>query len=202
MLSVLFLQMNPQWLTPACEMTKMTTSTDSSEEKYFPALALALLEEPRASLQELAKAARISKATLYRFCRTRDELVDRLFCHCRYVFTSIITGANLVEAPIEDALTRLTTSYLEHNELSSFLLYYWKDLSDPEIADAWYMAIDAFFLRGQREGVFRLDIPSPALTEMWFAIMSGMADAERRGRIARAGLPSLIRRAFMHGVAA
>lgn len=182
----------------------MTNSpTDRTEEKYFPALARALLDEPRASLQDLAKAVGISKATLYRFSHTRDELVNRLFAYCSQVFSDIIENADLANGPVEEALARMTASYLEHNELSAFLLYYWKDaVKDPDVTNGWYMAMDAFFLRGQREGVFRLDIPSPALTEMWFAIMSGMADAERRGRIARAGLPSLIQGAFMHGVAA
>lgn len=61
--------------------------------------------------------------------------------------------------------------------------------------------MDAFFLRGQHEGVFRLDIPAPALTEIWGATIVGIADGARRGRIARAGLATLVDLVFLHGVA-
>ena len=44
----------------------------AEEEKTLAALALAMVDHPRATLQELAKAIGVSKATLYRFCRTRD----------------------------------------------------------------------------------------------------------------------------------
>lgn len=176
--------------------------TDRADEKYFPALALALLDEPRASLQELARAVGISKATLYRFCHTREELINRLFSHCSQVFSDTISDADLNHGPVKDALARLTANYLQHKELTAFLTYYWKDaVKDPAIAAGWYAAMDSFFLRGQREDMFRVDIPAPALTEMWFSIMSGMTDAERRGRIARASLPALIESAFLHGVA-
>lgn len=182
----------------------MTTDfPDRTDEKYLPALALALIDEPRASLQELSRAVGISKATLYRFCHTRDELINRLFKHCSLVFSEAIANANLHEGAVLDALARLTSNYLEHKELSAFLIYYWKDVvKDPDVAAGWETAMDSFFLRGQREQVFRLDIPAPALTEMWFSIVSGMADAERRGRVARAGLPFLIESAFLQGVTA
>ncbi|EGH49991.1 transcriptional regulatory protein NfxB, partial [Pseudomonas syringae pv. pisi str. 1704B] len=34
--------------------------------------------------------------------------------------------------------------------------------------------MDAFFLRGQREGLFRIDVGAAVLTEMFAALLSGM----------------------------
>lgn len=57
--------------------------------------------------------------------------------------------------------------------------------------------LDAFFLRGQQQGVFRIDIPAPALTEIWVSILLGLVEAERHVRIARAGLATVVERAFI-----
>ena len=54
------------------------TTTPHDNTAILPPLALALVNHPRATLQELAKAIGISKATLYRFCPTRDLLIKRL----------------------------------------------------------------------------------------------------------------------------
>lgn len=43
-----------------------------------------------------------------------------------------------------------------------------------------------FFLRGQQQGVFRIDITVAVFTELFITLIYGMADAERRGRAASA----------------
>ena len=41
-------------------------SDEAGHEKLLVALAIAMVDQPRATLQELAKAVGVSKATLYR----------------------------------------------------------------------------------------------------------------------------------------
>lgn len=182
----------------------MTNSSLHMEDnQLLSALALAMVERPRATLQELANAIGISKATLYRYCRTREQLVERLMSHSTRVISEAIRMAELESSPALEALRRLIANNLEHRELNAFLMYYWKDaVRDPDIEIEWENALDAFFLRGQREGIFRIDITAPALTEIWVAVLIGLMDAERRGRIARAGLAALVERAFLAGASA
>ncbi|ENO89819.1 TetR/AcrR family transcriptional regulator [Thauera linaloolentis] len=176
---------------------------ETEDKKFLAALALALVDQPRASLLELARAIGVSKATLYRFCRTREQLIERLMNHCTHVFSEAISTAELDTAPVPEAFRRLTANNLEHRELTAFLTYYWKDaLKDPGVEAGWDTALDTFFLRGQQEGVFRIDIPAPALTEIWVSMVIGLVDAERRGRVARAGLAALLERAFLQGAGA
>ena len=40
----------------------------SHDERLIKALAVAIVDRPRATLKELAEAAGVSKATLHRFC--------------------------------------------------------------------------------------------------------------------------------------
>ena len=180
----------------------LMANIDVQDNKTLASLALALVDEPRASLSDLARSIGISKATLYRFCRTREELIERLVSHCKQVFSDAYATAGLDEGPVLDAFRRLTDIYLNHKELTAFLTYYWREaVKDPAVSERMEAIMDAFFLRGQREGFFRVDIPAPALTEIWGSMVVGIADAERRGRVARAGLQGLIENAFLQGVA-
>lgn len=181
----------------------MPLDTTQEEHQTLVALAQALVDQPRANLQELAKAIGVSKATLYRFCRTREQLIERLVKYATGKIGEAIETSELNTTPPLEALRRLTIKKLEHRELTAFLIHYWRPdpTSDPCPDASWDVALDTFFLRGQQQGVFRIDIAAPALTEIWVSMMLGLVDAERRGRIARAGLASMVERAFLHGAA-
>lgn len=169
------------------------------DNSILAALALALVDHPRATLQELAKAIGISKATLYRFCRTREQLIERLMQHSTQSLKAAIQASALDQGSPQDALTRLINQHLEHRELTAFLTYYWQDATQGLATSGWEAQMDAFFLRGQQQGAFRIDISAPALTEIWVSMLIGMVDAERRGRVARNGLALLVESAFLNG---
>ncbi len=61
----------------------------SHDERLIKALAVAIVDHPRATLKELAEAAGVSKATLHRFCGTRDNLVQMLEGHGETVLNQI-----------------------------------------------------------------------------------------------------------------
>lgn len=174
------------------------------DHKLLVSLATAMVEKPRATLQELAKAVGVSKATLYRFSRTREQLVERLLGYSTAMITDAIRAAELEAHPPLQGLRRLNANNLEHRELTVFLVHYWKADESGEICAEkdWETQLDAFFLRGQQEGVFRIDIAAPAMTEIWVSILIGLVDAEHRGRVARAAMPTLLESAFLQGVAA
>ncbi len=173
------------------------------DRQLMAALALAMVRQPRASLQELAKAAGISKATLYRCSPTREQLHERLVEQALLAIDESIRHADLQGAAPREALRRLIENTLAHRELSIFLVRYWKNSAVSEgVKASWEQELDAFFLRGQKAGVFRVDIPAPALTELYASTLTGLIDAEQRGRIARLGLPALIETAFLHGTVA
>ncbi|CAB5691447.1 Uncharacterised protein [Delftia tsuruhatensis] len=179
----------------------MTSTKQEDEGKLLSALALALLDAPQANLQELARAIGISKATLYRFCPTRDQLIDRLIAHAADTLSRAMRAAEPERSLPLEALRRLSAHCQEHQTLLLFLMYFWRsDVSVvQQIEHEWTSTMDAFFLRGQQAGVFRIDIPAAAMTELWLSMMVGLLDAERRGRVARAGLATLLEQAFLHG---
>lgn len=176
----------------------------TDDTKLLASLALALVEKPRASLQELAKSAGISKATLYRFCHTRDDLVHRLLQHATALLHAAADEVDLETGAVLEVLPRFIAAQLEHRELMAFMIYYWK----PEVIEAapwaaqWSAFLartDAFFLRGQRERAFRIDIPAATLTESFGGLFCGLVEAEVRGRVARASMETVLASLFLRG---
>lgn len=178
-----------------------TPDLQKEDDSLLTALALAMVKHPKASLNELATAVGIGRTTLYRFCRTRDELLDRLFNYGLKVITEDIEAAQPDTAPPLEALRHLTQTSLKHWEITVFMTRYWKpehECAPPDFD--WDAKMDKLFLRGQQEGVFRIDIPAATLNEIWVSLLIGLVDAEYRGRIARVGLPELMERVFLQGV--
>lgn len=187
--------------------TEASVAGRSDDEALLARLALALVDRPRATLQELAQAVGVSRATLYRFSRTREELIDRLMLHATGCMQRAMEEARLDEGPAAEALTRFITGQLEQREMAAFLVYHWQpetiqDERGRTSCDAFLEVLDAFILRGQREGVFRIDIAAQAQTEALMALLTGMVDAERRGRVARAGVAAMVEALFLKGSAA
>jgi len=178
-----------------------------AQEKLLKALAVAIVDLPRGTFKDLAEAAGVSKATLNRFCGTREKLVEMLMDFSSTVMNRVIASAGLVDSAPVDALRTLTELHLTHRELLIFLIVQWRrDALDEEAEDLRWKpysdAMDAFFLRGQAAGVFRIDVPAPVLTELFASILFGLIDAERRGRIARSGMVTLVESSFLRGAVA
>lgn len=157
----------------------------SHDERLIKALAVAIVDRPRATLKELAEAAGVSKATLHRFCGTRDNLVQMLEDHGETVLNQIIQACDLEHAEPLEALQRLIKEHLTHRELLVFLVFQYRpDFLDPHGEGARWQsyleALDAFFLRGQQKGVFRIDITAAVCSSPWSTAWSMRNAADGR----------------------
>ncbi|WP_025128964.1 TetR/AcrR family transcriptional regulator [Pseudomonas sp. PH1b] len=173
------------------------------DERLIKALAQAIVDRPRATLKELAESAGVSKATLHRFCGTRDNLVQMMENHGETILNRIIAAIDLEHGEPLAALRALISEHLTHREMLMFLLFqYHPDTLCSDDDDRWQGycdALDAFFLRGQQLGVFRIDIPAAVFTELFLTMIFGMVDAERRGRAASANSLNVLEQLFLHG---
>lgn len=176
------------------------------DERLLKALAVTIVDRPRATLKELAESAGVSKATLHRFCGTRDNLVEMLEKHGETVLREIVVAADLEQTEPLEALRRLISEHLKHREMLVFLMFQYRpDTLGPDAdGDYWQSygaAMDAFFLRGQQLGAFRIDTTAAVFTELFLALIYGMVDAERRGRAASSNSVSTLEQMFLHGAA-
>lgn len=176
-------------------------------DRLLKSLAIALVAHPRATLKELAEAAGTSKATLHRLCGTRDNLVDLIFAQGLSALNQVIEDSDLEQSESFTALKRLIQGHLTHRELLIFMMFQYRPDShgcDAERTSwiSYVEALDKFFLKGQRAGLFRVDISAPVLTELFSAMLFGLVDAERRGRAASASSALVFEQFYLHGAVA
>lgn len=177
------------------------------DERLIKALAQAIVDRPRATLKELAELAGVSKATLHRFCGTRDKLLQVMEDHGESVLNRIIDSTDLQHAEPVAALRSLISEHLTHREMLVFLLFQYRpdtmfNDGENERWQSYTDALDAFFLRGQQLGVFRIDITAQVFSELFLTLIFGIVDAERRGRAASANSANVVEQMFLHGAIA
>ncbi|MGE7957955.1 TetR/AcrR family transcriptional regulator [Pseudomonas sp. NPDC089530] len=170
------------------------------DQRFLKQLATALVNHPRASMKELAQWVGVSKATLNRHYGTRANLEQQLESHAKEVLARITSSTELHSAEPLDALHHLITEHLAHRDLVALLMFESRPNTSIQENEAFYLEkLDAFFLRGQQQGVFRIDISAAAFTELFINLIHGMVDAERRGRAASSHSAHTLAQVFLHG---
>ncbi|MCB5186298.1 hypothetical protein LG201_13870 [Methylobacillus gramineus] len=191
-------------------ITRDDDMTIELDEKLTRALALAVSQHPRANLQQLARAAGTSKATLYRISPTREGVIKLLTERSRRHMQQALDQASLMQPPFEVALHRLAENVIAERELYLFwTAALWVNLSDvrdeaPEgyVPSFFSNTLEAFFLQGQKAGVFRIDMPARWLAKSYDFLLYAAIESVQRGEIATLGMSEMVNKMFMRGAGA
>ncbi|MFF4751373.1 TetR/AcrR family transcriptional regulator [Streptomyces sp. NPDC002514] len=156
-------------------------------DRVLRSAAALLTRRSTATMDEVAKAAGISRATLHRHFAGRDALVRALETlgieECR----AALDAARPDEGPASDAVRRLVREIEPAAGLLAFL-YSENQLFEGEDQNQGWAGIDeriaALFRRGQAEGEFRIDLTPAWLTEALYGLLASGAWAVLAGRVA------------------
>lgn len=177
------------------------------DDKLASALAIAIAHQPRANLQQIARRAGISKATLYRIAPTREGVIDLLMERATRHLEDALEKAELSEPPFALALSRLTANvirggafYLFWNAAQWVRMLDDKDLEDAALPSFYGAALEDFFLRGQKAGAFRIDMPARWLVKSYDYLLYAAVESAQRGEIASVGMAAMVDRTFLAGV--
>jgi len=183
--------------------------SEGLDDKLARALALSVSQQPRANLQQLARSAGISKATLYRISPTREGVIDLLMERATQHLQDALARADLETPPHAAALQRLTEAVVQGREYYLFWNHaQWVRVIDARTEDVnapipsfYGDALETFFLNGQRAGVFRIDVPALWLVRAYDYLLYAAMDAAQRGEIAPLGMASMVQKLFLQGAA-
>jgi TetR/AcrR family transcriptional repressor of mexCD-oprJ operon len=174
-------------------------SISTHDEELLKKLAVAMTENPRGTTQDLAVAAGISRATFNRFCGTRENLVEMILKQAEQSFREIISSAKKEDTDYTKALSDLLKVHFDNQEYLLFVCQTQSSLEN-EYWESYLNALDAFFLSGQKAGVFQLDFPNQMMTELFVSMICGMMDANHRGRVATSGMENKMLEFFLNGI--
>ncbi|MFD0276476.1 TetR/AcrR family transcriptional regulator [Kitasatospora sp. NPDC127111] len=161
----------------------MATDRDSVLEAAVGVLS----RRPTAHLDEIARAAGISRATLHRLFPGRDALIREVGMLGLHRFGAALDTAAIEEGDAHTALRRLVDATVPDAALCAFLAGENQLYEDDEINDLWerqIVRLHALFLRGQQEGVFRVELSAAWLSEAFFDLVAGIGWAIQDGRLA------------------
>lgn len=170
----------------------------TKEEQLLKSLAVTIIDNPRSTIKELAESIGISKATLHRFCGTRDNLEKMLIEKARISIEEIIFIAKEDYSDFLEGFKLLINAHYKNKEFLRFTKGFQLSI-DEEYWSNYIEALDYFFLNGQKKGIFKIDFNVSFLTELFIATICGMVDGEKTGRLAKSGLTDTIEKFYLFG---
>ncbi|MGE2729268.1 TetR/AcrR family transcriptional regulator [Mycolicibacterium vaccae] len=172
-------------------------------EQLLRAAADFLGRRPNATLDEIAAAVGVSRATLHRNFAGKPALLAALDDLAVAEMRRALEVADLQRGSATEALRRLVTAC---EPVSPFLLLLYSQTQEHDVENAlqaWAeadAAISELFERGQRSGEFRPDLSAAWLTEALYNLVSGAAWAIQNGRVARRDFTHMIVELMLNGV--
>lgn len=156
-------------------------------EQVLRSAAALLTRKSTATMDEVAKAAGIGRATLHRHFAGRDALVRALENLGIQEFEAALDAAELDRGTSQEALRRFVAAVEPSAGLLSFLVSENQLFEGDELNDGWDRLdarVSAFFRRGQERGEFRIDLTPAWLTEALYGLIGTGAWAVQVGRVA------------------
>ncbi|HEX8606824.1 MAG TPA: TetR/AcrR family transcriptional regulator [Pseudoduganella sp.] len=185
--------------------------TNDIDDKLARSLAMAVTRYPRANLQQLARAAGISKATLYRLARTRDSVVELLVRRAERHMREALALVDRPGASSAEALLHLTEYITREPEFYLFwqaaLWINLGEMTDEVVSEGYAPSffsdrLERFFLDGQQSGAFRIDMPARWLAKSYDFLLYAAMESAQRGEIATLGMTKLVHHLFSTGALA
>ncbi|MEU5437082.1 helix-turn-helix domain-containing protein [Streptomyces sp. NPDC020719] len=156
-------------------------------EQVLRTAAALLSRKSTATMDEVARAAGIGRATLHRHFAGRDALVRALENRGIEQFEAALDAARLDEGPAADGLRRLVAEVEPGAGLLAFLVTENQLFEGDTMNEGWARLdarVSALFRRGQEQGEFRIDLTPAWLTEALYGLIGTGAWAVQDGRVA------------------
>ncbi|GGX95170.1 TetR/AcrR family transcriptional regulator [Streptomyces anandii] len=161
-----------------------------------------LTRRSTATMDEVAKAAGISRATLHRHFAGRDALVRALESLGIEECEAAVDAARLDDGPAGEAVRRLVREIQPAAGLLAFL-YGESQLWEGEPQNDGWARLDArigaVFQRGHQSGEFRVELTPAWLTEALYGLIASGAWAVQDGRVAARDFPTMVAELLLGG---
>src|SRR6266516_6450026 len=172
---------------PAMPDTAASTGVpryDRTDAAILDAAAQVLSENGRSSsMADVAAAAGVSRATLYRYYPDREALLDALASHALADAAARLADAGLERAPVDEAIERIVRALTAVGDRYGVLVRQQVEADPDEIERLVAAPMRAVFARGIENGLLRQDLPAEVLLELVGGALVAALKLTERGRL-------------------
>jgi TetR/AcrR family transcriptional regulator, mexCD-oprJ operon repressor len=183
-------------------MAKGDVSRDRTRAAIIDSAAAVFAERAEAtSMEEIASAAGVARATLYRSFSNREQLVGAMAEASVRELAARIEQAHLEAIPFEEGLARVARAIIATGSKYAALNGDTAKHSEayPAFDSRVLEPIRALFRRAIADGSVREDLPSDVLIDLFSGLIKAALDATTSGRQGIEGAAATVTTFFLHG---
>jgi len=179
---------------------------ERNAQSIVEAAARLLADDPRAGMEAIAAAAGVSRITVNRHFRTRENLVAAVFERMLARAAEILEECRIDEGPVADALARIVERLLGDPSLvlPALVLEQGASALPPDIRSHYYddvlgAPLLALMERGRVSGELA-DLPAGWMVQMFGAACRAAVEAIDEGTLSPVQAPVTVTRSLLHGL--
>jgi len=158
--------------------------SDRTAAAILDAAAHVLSEQGNSSsMADVAEAAGISRATLYRYYPHREALLNALAALALADAAARLADAGLDRAPVEEAIERIVRAVVAVGDRYAVLVQEHVKFDAAEAERCLGEPMRAVFERGIESGLFRQDLSVDVLLELFGGALMGAIKLTQRRRL-------------------
>ncbi|MEU3550313.1 TetR/AcrR family transcriptional regulator [Streptomyces longwoodensis] len=158
-------------------------------------------EDPNASMTAVARAAGVSRVTLYAHFPSREELFEAVLAYSVDQADKALEAQELSAAPADQAMAHMIHSCWRILDQHSYLVAASQGvIGEPsrrrqhrKVLDR----VDRLIARGQEEGVFRTDLPRTWLVTVFYSVLHAAATETRARHLRASEAASVLERTLL-----
>ena len=135
------------------------------------------------SMADVAEAAGVSRATLYRYYAHREELLGALAAKALADAAAGLADAGLERTSVEEAIERIVRAIAAVGDRYAVLVQERVGVDQAEAQRLLGVPIRAVFERGVEEGLLRQDLPLDVLLEIFGGALMAAVKLVQQGRL-------------------
>jgi AcrR family transcriptional regulator len=175
-----------------------------NERRIVTAATRVLADDPEATMQDVADAAGLGRATVYRHFPTREELARAIELAAITELGEALAEARLDEGDPVEALRRAIGLVFEVGDRYRVVAREARAGPTPEkrrLAESAFRPIAALLERARREGALAGDVPPRWVTAAVGALIGAAFRQMEAGTLARADAPRIVMDTILGGFA-